>query len=279
MIMKARVRYHLFFLSFLLFFSCSISMQVFGQTVDSILMCDDIDQVSSAPVGLGEIFLTDNAYVYCWVNFTDTTGSLVVRFDWLDTVGELYVSHQTTTEDLGSGLARTYNYIEIDENPPASDPGEWTVEVYADDELLGTESFLIIDYDAIIERQDALEDQVAEVISSVSQLISLKESIQEDYEELFLDYEELLSDYNDLNEAYESLNTIYSGAQEEYDSLTEDYSELILTTNQLNDEYDALVNDYESVAAQRSNSRNMMYVSVAVAIISLAAAAYLYTKK
>jgi hypothetical protein len=279
MTIMLKVRYPLGLLSFLILFSCSVSIHVRGYEVDSILMCDDIDPVSSAPIGLGEIFLTDNAYVYCWVNLTETAGSLVVRFDWRNTAGELYVSHQKTTEDLGSGLARAFDYIEIDGNPPASDPGEWTVEAYADDELIGTESFFIIDYDVIIERQDALEDQVAEVISSVSQLISLKESIQEDYEELFLDYEELFSDYNELNEAYENLDTIYSGAQEEYNSLTEDYNELILATDQLNDEYDALENDYESIAAQRSNSRNMMYVSVAFAVLSLAAAIYLYTKK
>jgi hypothetical protein len=279
MTMRLKIRYPLGLLSFLLLFSCSVSIHVRGYEVDSILMCDDIDPVSSAPIGLGEIFLTDNAYVYCWVNLTETTGSLVVRFDWLDTVGELYVSHQTTTEDLGSGLARTYDYIEIDGNPPASDPGEWTVEVYVDDELIEEESFEIVDYDAIIEQTDALIDQFAEVLSSFNQFKSNFESMREDLEERISDYNELLSDYNVLNEAYENLDTIYSGAQDEYNSLTEDYSELILTTDQLNDEYDALVNDYESVAAQRSNSRNMMYVSVAFAVLSLAAAIYLYTKK
>jgi hypothetical protein len=279
MTIMLKVRYPLGLLSFLILFSCSVSINVWGYEVDSILMCDDIDPVSSAPIGLGEIFLTDNAYVYCWVNLTETTGSLVVRFDWRNTAEELYASHLKTTEDLGSGLARAYDSIEIDGKPPSSDPGMWTVQVYADDTLLEETTFEIVDYDAIIERTDALVNQVAEIVSSFNQFRSEYESTREAYEELLSDYEELLSDYDELNEAYESLDSIYSGAQEEYDSLTEDYNELILTTNQLNDEYDALLNDYESVAAQRSNSRNMMYVSVAFAVLSLAAAIYLYTKK
>jgi hypothetical protein len=260
-------------------FSCSFPVHVQGYAVDSILMCGDVDDITSEPVGVGSIFLIHSANAYCWVNLTETTGSLVVRFDWRNTAEELYVSHQKTTEDLGSGLARVYDYIEIDGNPPSSDPGMWTVQVYADDTLLEETTFAIVDYDAIIERQDALEVQIAEIADSVYDLIALKESLQEDLEERISDFEDLLSDYNELNEAYESLDSIYSGAQEEYDSLAEDYNELILATNQLNDDYDALENDYESLAAQRSNSRNMMYVSIGVAIISIAAAIYLYTKK
>lgn len=284
--MRPRVRYLLSLVLVIFLFACSSPVHVHGYAVDSILMCDDVDDITSEPVGLGEIFLIHSVNAYCWVNLTDITESLVVRFDWFNTVEELYESHQTTTEYLGSGRARAYDYIEIDGYPPSSDPGKWIVEVYVDDEWIGTESFSIIDYAAIIQKTDELESQVADILIYFIELESNIETVHADYEELRSEYNELFDTYNDLTISYEEQISEYSTIlsvndllQEEYNSLSEDYDELILTTNQLNDEYDALVNDYESVAAQRSNSRNMMYASVAFALVSLAAAIYLYTKK
>lgn len=284
--MRVRVGYFLSLVLVVFLFAYSFPVHAQGYEVDSILMCDDIDNITSEPVGLGEIYLTHSGNAYCWVNLTDITESLVVRFDWFNTVEELYESHQTTTEYLGSGRARAYDYIEIDGYPPSSDPGKWIVEIYVDDEWIGTESFSIIDYAAIIQKTDELESQVADILIYFIELESNIETVHADYEELRSEYNELFDTYNDLTISYEEQISEYSTIlsvndllQEEYNSLSEDYDELILTTNQLNDEYDALVNDYESVAAQRSNSRNMMYASVAFALVSLAAAIYLYTKK
>jgi len=284
--MKIKVRYPLGLLSFLLLFSCSVSVHVWGYEVDSILMYDDIDPTTSAPVGLGEIYFTHSGYAYCWVNFSETTGSLLVRFDWFDTVRELYVSHQTTTEDLGSGLARAYDYIEIDGNPPASDLGEWTVMVYADDELIGTESFSIIDYNAIVENTDALVDQFAEVVSSFNQFKSDFESMREDLEERSSDLNELRDIYGALKITYEDQISNYNDIlsekitfQEDYNSLAADYEELVLNTNQLADDYDGVIDDVESMAKRLSNSRNLTYASVALAVVFLGAAIYVYTKK
>ena len=66
MIMKIKVRHHLGSFSLPLLFAYSISMGAQGYAVDSILICDDIDPVSSAPVGSGEIYLTQSGYAYCW---------------------------------------------------------------------------------------------------------------------------------------------------------------------------------------------------------------------
>jgi len=284
--MRVRVGYFLSLVLVVFLFAYSFPVHAQGYDVDSILMCDDIDNITSEPVGLGGIYLTHSGNAYCWVNFTDITESLVVRFDWFNTVEELYESHQTTTEYLGSGRARAYDYIEIDGYPPSSDPGEWIVEVYVDDEWIGTESFSIIDYEAIIQKTYELESQVADILNSVGELISYVDTIQEDYEELLSDYNELFDTYNNLTISYEEQISEYSTIlsvnnllQEEYNSLSENYDELVLNTNQLTDEYDVLVNDYESVAAKLSNSRNTMYVSVAGALVSLAAAIYFYTKK
>jgi len=290
MMMKFKAGYLLGLLSFLLLFSFSVSMPVWGYEVGSILMVDDIDPVSSAPVGSGEIYLTDSGYAYCWVNLTDVSLSHVVRFDWYTPVGELFASHQITTDSPGSGQSfpsyAVYDNIEIQGHTPASNLGRWTVSVYVDNSLIGSRQFSIIDYDAIIERTDALEGQVAGIVSSFEQLISNLESTQEDYEELLSDYNELLDAYDNLNITYEdqisNYNEILSQIntlREEYDSLATDNEELVQTTIQLTDAYDGVIDDVESMATRLSNSRNLTYASVALAVVFLGAAIYVYTKK
>jgi len=290
MTMKLKVGYLLGLLSFLLLFSCSVSIPVRGYEVGSILMVDDIDPVSSAPVGSGEIYLTYSGYAYCWVNLTEVYLSHVVGFNWYTPVGELFASHQITTDSPESGQHfasyDVYDNIEIHGQTPASNPGQWTVSVYVDGSLVGSRQFTIIDYDAIIEKADALEGQVAEIVSSFEQLISNYESMQEDYEELLLDYNELRDDYDSLTISYEdqisNYNEILSDKitlQEDYNSLAVDYEELVLTTNQLAEDYDDVVDDVESMAKRLSNSRNMTYASVALAVVFLGAAIYVYTKK
>jgi len=286
MTMKLKARYPLGLLSFLLLFSCSVSIHVRGYEVDSILMYDDIDPTTSAPVGLGEIYFTHSGYAYCWVNLTDVYESHVIKFDWYTPTGELYASHLKTTDSPESGRARAHDNIEIHGHTPASNPGQWTVSVYVDGSLAGSRRFSIIDYDAIIEETDALESQVAEIVSSIEQLISDYESTQDLYEELLSDYNELLDTYDSLTITYEDQISNYNDIlsekitlEEEYISLATDYEELVLSTNQLTDDYDDVIDEVESFASKLNNSRNTTYASVALAVIFLGAAIYMYTKK
>jgi len=99
-----------------------------------------------------------------------------VRFDWYTPVGELFASHLKTTDSPESGQSFTsyavYDYIEIQGHTPASNLGRWTVSVYVDGSLIGSRQFYIIDYDAINEQADALEGQVAEIVSA--RIVQLK---------------------------------------------------------------------------------------------------------
>ena len=278
----------LLFLVFLV--SCSVSVRVQGYAVDSIFMFDDVDPVSGDPIGSGELYFTHSGYAYCWVNLTDVYSSHIVSFDWYNPVGELYASHPITTESPGSGLFfpsyAVFGYMGIYENPPSSFPGTWWVKVYVDDNLIGTEYFSIIDYDAIIENIDTLESTVEDLISTFEQIISDYESIQEDYEDQLSKYNDLKNDYDNLTISYDNQISDYNEIidekntlQEGYDDLYADYDELVLTTNQLVDDYDDIVADYDSLGTQLSNSRNITYVSAAAALIFLVVAIYMYTKK
>ena len=211
-----------------------------------------------------------------------------MRFDWYTPIGELHASHQKTTDspDPIFPLYVVYDEIEIFGHAPASDPGRWTVSVYVDGTLIGSRQFYIIDYDAIIERTDALEEQVAEIVSSYDQLVANYASIQEDYEELLSDYGDLRDTYDSLTITYEdqisNYNEILSDKatlQGEYNSLAEDYEELVLTTNQLADDYADVSEDVASMDARLKNSKNISYVAVALAVVFLGATLYMYTKK
>ena len=288
--MKLNLGYRLSLLPFLLLFSFCVSVPVLGYEVDSILMYDDIDPISSSPVGLGEVFLTDSGYAYCWVNLTDVDQSHVARFDWYTPVGELHASHNVATETPGPGESfpsyAFHDNIEIHGKTPASNPGQWTVSVYVDGSLIGSREFMIVDYDAIISRTDALEDQVAEIVSAFQQLISNYDTLQEGYEELLSDYNELLDTYDDLTITYEdqisNYNEILSdkqALQEEYDSLAAVYEGLVLTTNQLTEDYNDVVDVVDSLTSRLNNSRTMTYASAALAVVFLGAAVYAYMKK
>jgi hypothetical protein len=289
MIMKIKVGHRLG-LFFLLLLAFSVSTHAQGYEADSILMYDDIDPITSAPVGLGEIYFTHSGYAYCWVNLTDVYESHVMRFDWRTPSGELHASHSITTDSPAPGqhfpLYVVFDNLEIQGGPPATNPGQWTVKAYVDDNLIGTRQFTIIDYNAIMEKTYALESQVAEIVSSFEQFISNYESMQDLYEELLSDYNELLDTYDDLTISYEDQISDYNEIltekntlQEGYGVLNADFEELVQTTSQLTDEYNELINDYEAAATRLSNSKNMTYASVALAVVFLAAAIYLYTKK
>jgi hypothetical protein len=290
MTIKLKAGYSLGLLSFLILFSCSVSIPVLGYEVDSILMVDDIDPVSSAPVGSGEEYLTNSGYTYCWVNLTEVYLSHVVRFNWYTPEGELFESRQITTDSPESGQHfpsyAVYDYLGIYGHAPASDPGRWNVSVYVDDSLVGSRQFSIIDYDAIIEKTDALESQVAEIVSSVDQLVSNYESTQDLYEELLSEYNELRDTYDSLTITYEDQMSDYNEIlveittlQDEYNVLAEDNEEMVQSTIQLADDYVDVINYAESLATLLSNSRNMTYVSVALAVVFLGAAIYVYMKK
>lgn len=263
--MKIRIRFRLVLLSLLLLLSCSASIPVLGYEVDYILMCDEIDPVSSSPVGSGEVFLTQSGYVYCWVNLTDVSLSHEIRFDWYTPIGELHASHRITTDSPESGQSFStytiYDGLEISGQAPASNPGRWIVKVFVDDSLIGTREFTIIDYDAIIQQTDALEAQVAEIVISFNELIFNYESLQEGYQELLSDYNELRETYDNMTITYEEQISNYNeileeknSLKEEYDSLAADYEELVSTTNQLVEDYEAVVDDIDSMSRQLSNS-------------------------
>jgi hypothetical protein len=270
-------------------FAHIVSNNVQGYVVETIIICDDVDPDTFAPIGEGEIFLTHNGNAYCWVNLTDVNEPHVVKFDWFNPVGELYVSHPIDTEDPGSDFFPSYpvsDFIGIDGNPPSSTTGEWSVKVYVDNNIIGTKYFTIVDYNTIIEKTDSLESQVEEISSSFYQLLTDIESMQDNYEQLLVDYNELSRSYDNITSTYNDqvfdYNKIFNEKktlQEGYDDLNTDYNELSLEINQLVDDYDTLESDYESIESKISNTNIIMYGSVALAVIFLGAAIYFYTKK
>jgi hypothetical protein len=267
-------------LIFIFVYAFSISIGVHGYVVDSILICDDVNSVTSDPIGESDVYLTDNEDVYCWVNFTEISVPHIVRFDWLNPDGELIESHTKDIEDP------VFDFIEIYGNDPASDPGEWSVRVYVDNILRGTETFSIVDYDTVVEKTNLLESQIADITSTFEQLLTNIDSIRADYQELLIEYnelsdsyEELTNDYNDQIEDYNTIAEEKNTLQQGYNDIKSDYDELASETDQLSDDYNSLLSEYDSIDKQLGNSRTMMYASVGLAVICLGIAAYFYIKR
>jgi hypothetical protein len=275
----------------LLFLTVNFSSSIVeGYVVESLNIGNNLDPITSVPVGTGEIFLTETGYVYCVVNLTDVQDSLVVRFDWFNPMGELYASVSVDTEDPGSGSFfesyPVYGWLGIYGNPAEDYPGRWSVRIFIDDFLVGTEDFIIVDYDSIIEKTSLLEYQLFELNSSFYQLFSQVDNLRDDYQDLLVDYNELSTDYDNITIEYSEIISVYSGIvnerdtlKEENNNLTSEYNDITSELNQLTEDYNGLLSEYESIEGKLGNSRNIMYASIGLTVIIVIAAIYLYTQR
>ena len=245
---------------------------VYGYTLESILMCDELDINTKNPIGVGDIHLTYNGYIYCWVNFTNVEGPLAIKFEWFQPEEDLYRSSIIYTFSGSFPLFSVYDLMKVAGSDAVSNPGKWSVKVYVDSVFVAGTDFYLIDYSTIAETVDRLED-----LTNVNdQIKSQYVSLQEDYDELIDSFDNLTYAYtltlNDYNESMHQKNEL----KIQYDNLISEYEELVRSNSDALDEYDKLVNDNDSLMKKINSARNTMYAAILGMMIFLAITVYLF---
>lgn len=245
---------------------------VLGVEVVETLTCDDVDTDTREPLGTASVFLTHVNDVFAWVSMSGIQTGQTLRFIWSSPGGVIFSDNEVTLTTTNTDY---WDSISIKGSWPEQDPGIWSIDIYVDEALEDTISFEIINYDAIVLREQARLIIIESLNNSIATLTQSYVSIQEDLLTLSSEIDSLSEDYTELNEDYSTL-------QVRYNETNSDLQELMTAYGIIQDDYDSLSAEYGSNSEELSSTRKalnttrtLLYVSAGLALILLIASAYL----
>ena len=252
--------------------SSFLTPSVFGVEVIETLTCDDVNPDTREPLESASVFLTHVNDVFAWVSISGIQTGQTLRFIWSSPGGVIFSDNEVTLTTTNTDY---WDSIPIKGSWPEQDPGIWSVEIYVDDALEDTISFEIINYDAIVLREQARLIIIESLNNSITTLTQSYASIQDDLVTLSSEIDSLSEDYTELNEDYKSL-------QERYNETNSDLQELTTEYSTIQDDYDSLSVEYGSNSEELSSTqralnttRTLLYASSGLALILLIVSAYL----
>jgi hypothetical protein len=242
---------------------------VYGYSVDTILMCDDIDTNTKNPIGVGEIYLSDSGYIYCWVNFTDVKGPLAIKFEWFGPGQDLVRSNIIHTVSGTFPLFSVSNLLKVEGTSAASKLGKWTVLIFVDDVYVAETNFFLSDYSTFID--DILQLEAKLVESTI-----VKDQLFSQYDFLQGEHNELINSYNNLSHTYILTLAREKDQNESVRTLISENEELSETLIQLQSTYDELLTDYNErnrtslmIESELEKIRNVLIISIVIIMILL----------
>lgn len=229
--------------------------QVQGSEVEEYQMCSEVDPETHLPKGKGPVYFTHSVKAYLWVRVTDVSPGQTIRFEWFDPENYPLAISSITVES--AEVEEYWEGIAIEGSLPEQSPGTWTVKLYIDDELKVTETFYIINYHALIQEINNLQDYVDELQNTINKYKTDFMLLQENYSALITEYDAKQDEYEDL--------------KSNYDTLQKDYDELL-------EAYNSIKTDESTLKSLRT-TRYIMYGTSAAAVILLIVTIYLARKK
>lgn len=245
----------LFFILATSFTLLSSVTTVYGSKVDEYHFCSSVNPETRQPSGKGPFFFTHSIKAFFWVKVSEVNPGQILRFEWWDP--DDYPVTSTTVTVQSAEAQEYWDSIPIEGDIPAQSPGTWNAYFYIDDELKVSQTFVIIEIGPFLQ-------EITELRSTVEQLQDSVAQYSQDYNAIKQNYDDLTSEYTTKQTEYESLKDSYDNLQEEYDNLLEEYNSV-----QIN----------ESVLKDLRNTRNIMYVTSAAAIVLFIGVIYLVVKK
>jgi hypothetical protein len=99
------------------------------------------------PEGSTNFFQTTDKQVVAFISFKNIYGIVNLRWDWLDPKGRLHFTKQAATVKSSEGKYfeefSAWHVMTIAGDKASRIPGEWSVKVYMNDELLDQKAFTI----------------------------------------------------------------------------------------------------------------------------------------
>jgi len=244
-----------------------------GVEVEEIFTCDDVNIDTREPLGVASVFFTHSNDVFVWVTLTGIQSGQSLRFIWSSPGGVIFSDNEMT---LTPAITDYWDNVPVKGSWLEQDPGIWSVDVYVDDVLEDSISFEMINYAAVVLRDQARLLIIESLNNSIAGLTESYASIQEDLATLTSEIESLSQDYLELNEDYSSL-------QDSYNETNNDLQEMMNEYNAIQDDYESLSEEYASNSEELSSTqralnttRTLLYISSGLAIILLLVSAYLF---
>jgi len=252
--------------------SSFLTPSVLGVEVVETLTCDDVDTDAREPLGAASVFLTHLNDVFACVSMSGIQTGQTLRFIWSSPGGVIIADNEVT---LTTANTDYWDSISIKGSWPEQDPGIWSVEIYVDDILEDSISFEIINYDAIILRDQARLIIIESLNNSIATLTQSYASIQEDLVTLSSEIDSLSEEYTELNEDYSTLQVRYNETNSDLQTLMTEYGIIQDDYDSLSAEYGSNSEELSSTRKALNTTRTLLYASAGLALILLIASAYL----
>jgi len=245
---------------------------VLGVEVVEVLTCDDVDPDAREPLGAASVFFTHVNDVFVWVSMSGIQSGQSLRFIWSSPGGVIFSDSEVI---LTTSETDYWDSIDINGGWPEQDPGIWSVDIYVEDVLKDSASFEIVNYDAMILREQASQIFIQSLNNSIADLTQSYASIQEDLVILSSEIESLSQDYLELDEDYTSLQDMYSETNSDLQELMTEYGTIQEDYESLSAEYESNSEELSSTKRSLNTTRTLLYVSSGLALILLVVSAYL----
>jgi len=103
-------------------------------------------QVEPTPGPATQTFKPDDPFVHAWVDLQEVQGEHVLRWDWLDPQGQLYMQSDPLQVGHTTKLyqqIRASHKMSLAKEAAAELPGKWTLQVFLDDRQVAEQEFWI----------------------------------------------------------------------------------------------------------------------------------------
>lgn len=135
-----------------LLFSCSSQKMVEKSPpskFQGMVLAEDIDESGTIglPIGLTHEFDTEDKQVAALLTLENMSGSHNLRWEWIAPDGNVYLAtnNYPLKVDKGKYLPKVtaWHRISLKDEPAAGLPGNWSVKIFVDDELIDSKPFTI----------------------------------------------------------------------------------------------------------------------------------------
>jgi hypothetical protein len=118
-----------------------------------MVLAKDIDEsgVVAVPRGKTNDFNTEDEQVVALLSFENMTGTHQLRWEWVDGNGNVYLATKNYPLKVNKGKylpkVSVWHRISLRDEPAVNSPGEWSVKIFVDEELIDSKPFYVKVFD------------------------------------------------------------------------------------------------------------------------------------
>jgi hypothetical protein len=124
---------------------CSYEVKAWKGEVDQFVICESVDVLVDPvqPKNIKSVFLSTEKVAFAFLRMNNIEGPLTLSIEWIDPNGEVYNSTKFTP--ITNKTEYTIKISYLDFSLVTDKFGEWNVNAYANDELISSTSFKLLE--------------------------------------------------------------------------------------------------------------------------------------